>query len=158
MAAANQMTEEGCRYLLQTAAHHGVDIQLLGLNNHRMAEKLRKMSRTSIKLLTAYELAESLPEDSIVMLVDAFDVVFQGSAADILDAYDSLGRPDILFSAEANCWPEVLAADGYCVKAPELPGSRYLNSGGIIGRAGPLSRMWKVAHQAGAGELDEVQR
>lgn len=128
-AAASHMTKEGCHYLLRTAAHYQIDLQIIGMNDERLTQKLQKASRTSIKLLAAYELARVLPEDSLIMLVDAFDVVFQRGIADILEAYDSLGSPDILFSAEANCWPPVLATFGYCDLAPDVAGSKYLNSG-----------------------------
>jgi len=34
-------------------------------------------SKTSIKLISAHQLARTLPENDLIMMVDAFDVVFQ---------------------------------------------------------------------------------
>ncbi|KAK9918191.1 hypothetical protein WJX75_002160 [Coccomyxa subellipsoidea] len=75
------------------------------------------------------------------MLVDAFDVVIQGSVPDILAEYEALGSPGILFSSEANCWPPMLETEGYCelARVRSNKSSRYLNSGGVIGRAA----LWK---------------
>lgn len=67
----------------------------------------------------------------------------------MLKEYERLGTPDILFSAEKNCWPPMLETEGYCILADLQEGadasaSKFLSSGGVIGRAGPLARLWKT--------------
>jgi hypothetical protein len=79
---------------------------------------------------------KNMPDNTIILMVDAFDVIFQMDHFRILTAYQRLGAPDILFSAESNCWPAALleAAGTSCDKIPVLPNNapRFLNSGGWL--------------------------
>ena len=54
--------------------------------------------------------------------------------------YNTLGRPRIMFSAEANCFPPQ-----FCTTHPPPPipvSAKYINTGGVIGRAGALTKFW----------------
>lgn len=42
-----------------------------------ISNSLAGSSKTSIKLIAAHQLAQTLPQDDLLMLVDAFDVVIQ---------------------------------------------------------------------------------
>jgi hypothetical protein len=42
-----------------------------------ISNSLADSSKTSIKLIAAHQLAQTLPKDDLLMLVDAFDVVIQ---------------------------------------------------------------------------------
>ena len=85
--------------------------------------------------LRSWILESDLPDNDVVLFVDAFDVFFQRDLRTIVGRY--LGfRHDVVFGAEAWLWPD---------KSLRFPPShtkyRYLNSGTFIGRVGTLKQM-----------------
>lgn len=76
--------------------------------------------------------------DQIVLFSDGYDTVFVNDSTDIYNRYLGICREaQILISAEVNCYPDPSITQNY----PELDTSyRFVNSGGIIGRAGDLLR------------------
>lgn len=74
------------------------------------------------------------------MMVDAWDVIWQQVPKYVLEQYGKLGHPAILFPAEANCFPFE-----FCDRHPTPPmdvKAKYINTGGVIGRAGNLAAFW----------------
>jgi len=100
--------------------------------------------RNSLKL-DYYKLElEKIPYNEIVLLTDSFDVI-------LIDNYDSIINKflefsvDILISAESKKWPSYVK--NYNNKELVFP---YLNSGAIIGYAGPIlntiQRGYDISH------------
>ena len=137
---------ELCRITLPSAIMHKIPIHVLGLyyNETQLAQQFgtHTLNRKSTKFLYALPYLTSIPDDDVVLFVDAFDVLFQLTTYDIQQRYEALGRPDLLVMTENNCWPPQLRAEGYCDKYPPHPiahrtvkPNRFLNSGAYIGRA-----------------------
>ena len=145
LQVATEITEDACNYLLLSAAFHGIPVRILGLDEDDFGADMRATHdlRTNIKLLSAYKYARDLPKQAIIMFVDAFDVIWQRGVDYVHQTYSRNGRPDILMSAESGVWPQHLES-----KYPALPAglegitSRFLNSGGVVGRAGKLADFW----------------
>jgi len=80
--------------------------------------------------------------DDVVVVVDAFDVLFQGSGEELLDRYLAIERRTgrtLIFSAETmNSYPE-READFPRTDSPW----RYLNSGVVVGRSRALRDLFK---------------
>jgi len=93
-------------------------------------------------------------EDTIVLVVDAFDVLVLAGWDEILEKLTQFSTP-IVFSAEKGCWPDKelstvyppppllpQLSDSESPKTSEQDGPlspyRYLNAGGYIGYAGAL--------------------
>jgi hypothetical protein len=53
------------------------------------------------------KISNTIPENDIVLLVDAFDVWFQVSPATLVERFEELGTSGVLVGAEVNCccWP-----------------------------------------------------
>ena len=122
-----------CR-AIESAIRHDFDIVILGWGI--------KWKGLSQKLEAAQKYASSLPGDDIILFTDAFDVLFTGSAHNILASYFSLNY-DILFAGECGCWPHIMDEPKACFdKYPLSPTPyRYLNSGTWIGKASIAANM-----------------
>lgn len=101
-----EVTKDMCNFLLLSAAVNGVEMRILGWDEgvDDRATWTHDM-RTNVKLIAAHKFAATLPRSDLIMLVDAFDTVWQRDPAYVLRRYNSLGRPPILFSAEVTCFP-----------------------------------------------------
>lgn len=75
-------------------------------------------------------------EEEFVVLTDAWDVVFQGAKTDLETTLAfHLPSGGVLVSGEKNCWPD----QDKQVEYPMGPTPwMFVNSGGIVGRAGDL--------------------
>lgn len=60
----------------------------------------------------------------MIMFVDSYDVIFTGSATEILSRFSEFAAGAV-FSAEGFCWPDASLSKQY----PEAEGKKYLNSG-----------------------------
>jgi hypothetical protein len=119
--------------VLRAAAKQGVELLVLGRD-------LNAPQQHGFKIHFLNETLSGMPDDDVVLFVDAYDVLLtQGSDA-ILSGFYSLGA-DVVFSAEARCHPDR-------ERAPEYPRSatpyRFLNSGAFIGRVAALR--WIIEH------------
>lgn len=74
--------------------------------------------------------------NALVMFTDSYDVIFTGTAEEIIQRYDDSGAT-VLFGAEDFCWPDKSLKSSY-PPAPIENGLRFLNSGGFIGPAWAL--------------------
>ena len=89
------------------------------------------------KVILLRQHLDTLPDDDHVLFTDAHDIRVTGSKEEIMARYWDFGA-DIVFGAERNCWPVKSMENKYITKNfPEIV-YKYLNSGGFIGRVGPL--------------------
>lgn len=123
--------------LLKTFAAKGEKLEVLGLElNCDIGQDLPHVRRLGVKLYKIYEFVHrpTLAPDDIVVFCDAYDVIFCGDRATILERYLAMGRA-IVFGAELGCYPDGWKAGLY----PEAPNPfRYLNSGLFVGRVAAL--------------------
>lgn len=142
MQVTTDVTEDMCNFLLLSAAVVGVELRILGLDEGFGASAdLTHDMRTNVKLVAARKFAATQPRSDLLMLVDAFDTVWQRPANYVWETYSSWGRPPIVFSAEVTCFPPQ-----FCATHPPPPvnvPARYINTGGLIGRAGRLGEFWR---------------
>jgi hypothetical protein len=108
-----------------------------------------------MKLILVANHLERVAADTLVLFVDAYDVVILGGCAQMSQRFLSFGTP-IVFSAELGCWPRGELAPRYPPPRPRgarrmerrvrsfrpppplnLP-QRYLNSGSYMGYAGSI--------------------
>lgn len=115
-----------------TAIFQDIDFIILGGQYANMTEPWLRSenSHLGLKLLEInnYVKNENLPEDDILLITDAFDVVFVGEIDTVIKRYQNLNKA-IIFGAENGCWP----IGPQCERLPNAP-LRGLNSGTIIGR------------------------
>ena len=71
-------------------------------------------------------------DDLIIMFTDSYDVVILAEANEIIEAFEKFDA-NVVFGAEAFCWPDQSLRDQYPML--ETEGKRFLNSGGFIGHA-----------------------
>ncbi|KAL4425810.1 hypothetical protein ABPG75_009826 [Micractinium tetrahymenae] len=109
--------------------------------------------------------------DDLVMFLDAYDVVVAGKEEDIVDAYlatvqgsrTKTGDWPLLFSAEANCFPN--ETDGssracnttgwYATHRPTDTPYKYLNCGSFMGPAKLIA--WLIKENRARPDLDPNQ-
>ena len=125
------------------------------------------------KILAMKSCVESLPDDTIVCFIDAYDVLSFGGLEEIKRKFVEY-KADIIFSSELNCYPienlaryEMIEYNLYDMAyqcpmgtmrkrpfwvRPIETNYKYVNSGGYIGYAGSLKEMfsWK--------SIDEIER
>ena len=141
---------DGLYQSLELNGHSRDQIEVLTILNWRgFIDKIQAM-KTCV---------ESLPEDTIVCFIDAYDVLCFSDKAEIERKFLEYNC-DIIFSSEQNCYPiENLAkyelieytlfernfTGQVGAKRPIETSYKYVNSGGYIGYAGAMRRMfaWK---------------
>ncbi|KAI8618109.1 hypothetical protein BC830DRAFT_1079434 [Chytriomyces sp. MP71] len=122
-----------CHTTLFSAALNDIPLEVYGATPY-FRDKTRgrggKLDRL-LPLLCAID-----PTDAVLM-VDAFDVIFQRGHADIAHTYFARwNSPRFVMSTELNCYPEdVEAVCGKSAQIPEAPlgGFPYANSGVLVG-------------------------
>ena len=98
-----------------------MDIKVLGMGKPYFSH--------SLKLLYMSDFLNTLPEDDIIMFVDAYDVLIISDKKTILEKFLQKKTP-LLFAAEKNCWP----LDNVKDRFPNSPTPfKYINSGTYIG-------------------------
>ena len=86
------------------------------------------------KILYMIETVKNIPDDDIVCFIDAYDVLINSSANEILDKFTSFNCR-VLLGAELNCYPSNYSgqlddiAEALCLPTK----NKYINSGGYIG-------------------------
>lgn len=120
------------RYLEPSCRYH--DIQLDVLRSTRPM-KLAEGGSLREKDLYFRIYLEDLPQDQLVLFTDGYDACFLSGPTEIETKFRAMGQR-VVFAAETNCWPWF---PGLADRFPPSPTSyRYLNSGGIMGRAADL--------------------
>lgn len=132
MTYATDPGQTGLKNFLQPSCeYHGLDLTVLSqLPGQKPGEwKHRQKDRMLASFL------ESVDDEQIILSTDAYDAWFLAGENEILEKYHAFNHP-IVFSAERNCWPH----NSYFLKhyPPSSTPARYLNSGGMIGRAGVI--------------------
>lgn len=126
-----------CIKLNDSARRVNMDIKNLGTN---VAWKGTDMSGPGggqkINLIKEY--LNTLPENDVVLFVDAYDVFFQFDLETITKRYLDM-HSEIIFGAERFCWP-----DGWMAGKHPTPHTnyKYLNSGTFIGRVASLKEFF----------------
>lgn len=109
-------------------AGHRLDLSILGSG--------KPWPRNSVKLRYLSEFLNQLDPQAPVLVVDAFDVTINATAATIIDRFNSL-QAEVIFSAEANFYMRSSAALFYYYwKHYPRPHAlyNYLNSGCFMGK------------------------
>ena len=126
----------GLRRLLTSARHHHVEVDVLGAN---------RTWYNGLKLELLRDFCASLSEDTLVVAVDGYDVIVTGGRGRVANRVQQLlkrhpGR--VVASADQTFY--FRGADERCVGAHYPAGAqpyRFLNSGGLAGRAGDLEKV-----------------
>ena len=130
-------TEESrCELLYRSARAHNVPVVNLGVGEAWTGGDMTGPGG-GMKVNVLRRHLERIPENDIVLFVDAYDVFFGDSLENIVSRYFEMDSA-IVFSAESVCWPNESLASQF----PEVSlGYRFLNSGGFIGRCGALREL-----------------
>jgi hypothetical protein len=120
------------KQLLHSGIHHGIKMKVLGYGLPYQGD--------GHKLSYVKEYLNQLPDEDIVLFVDAYDVLFLANAQTILDTF--LNKNVVcIFAAEhymANSWPLHYLAKFY---PPSPTVFKYLNSGTYMGYVGHLKKV-----------------
>lgn len=127
---ANSLERKTAGFLFDSAEHLGIDVHVAGFN--------QPYFRNGTKLLRMQEALEALPENDVVLFVDAFDVMLVQPKEEILTAFYRLKSP-IVFAGEMNLFPYKKLKKAFSQNTP-FP---YLNSGGYIGYVSALKAFLK---------------
>ena len=118
------------------------------------------------KILLMKQIVDAMDEDDIVCFVDAYDVLVFSDAEEIVRKFRASGK-SILLSSELNCYPpenrdRYDLIEYFTFEQDEAAGTwgtdktrcfttnyKYLNSGGYVGYAGAIKRMfqWKTVDE-----------
>ncbi len=80
---------------------------------------------------------QRLPDDDVMVFVDAYDVLALADEREILAKYDAAGAR-VVYTAEKVCYPDAALAERY----PASPTAyHFLNSGGAFGRVADMRAM-----------------
>lgn len=110
---------------------------LLGLSLDALVVEQSSYSGNRVKdeLLRSY--LAGVDDEEIVLFTDGYDTLMLAGEDEILEKFERAGT-DLLVSAETYCFPwEELAGQYPVTDSPY----RYLNSGGMIGRAGFIKEL-----------------
>ena len=107
--------------LINSCEEYGIQLEILGMDMpyRRNTDKLRVMKNY----------CHQLPEDDLVLFIDAFDVLILSDKQEIVSRFLALDVP-MLMSMEMNCWPSDATAAHH---PPTSSVFKYINTGGYIG-------------------------
>ena len=89
-----------------------------------------------------------MPDEDVVLFTDGYDVFYADNLETITERYEQMDA-DIVFSAEAVCWPEEELAPNFPNLNEPYP---YLNSGTYIGKAKALKELLSYDELADDGD------
>ena len=156
---ANRISSIGCDTLRLNTNIYNNSINYLGLTHRALNRKIThiyKLTNTFQQLKYLYFNPKYDNDNTIVLFVDAFDVVIQSSASHLLQSFIKLEKqiqvldhmetrqkwmyPSniIYFSAETNCYPcnETMYLNEYPYNIDINTRNKYLNAGSWISRVG----------------------
>lgn len=135
---------KGFHQLIESCQKNDIKIDVLGMN--------LPYKGLSDKLIYMREYLSALPDDDIVLFVDAFDVVFLTGQDVILRKFLAMNTP-LVFSVERSCACVPKLGDKY----PKGPTSfRYLNSGTYIGYVWAIKDLLKDLGSINPKDNDQV--
>ena len=126
----------GLQLLKESAANHGVALTVLGTEYNSRQEQALKPHLVREWLKSSLEDGR-VASDDLVVFVDGFDVVLRGGVDAMAAAWQSYGSPELLMSAEQNCWPDKTLAPQFDAAFPTSR-YRYVNSGTYAATAAVL--------------------
>jgi len=116
--------------LLVSARYNGLNVEVLGLG--------QPYKGNGRKFRYYLEYLQTVPENDIILFVDAYDVLILSDQKTILETFYKMNVP-LLVSAETTCFPFRSLFNQY---PPSSSRFKYLNSGGIIGYAGYMKNLF----------------
>lgn len=117
--------ETKCELLKKSAEHFGYNLTIEGIGQNYLGHGL--------KIKNFKKFCEAQDPDTVVMFVDAYDVIFVQPPEVLYNKWQKLFDNTVVFNAETNCHPDVELADEY--PTPENSRFKFLNSGVYMGRA-----------------------
>ena len=128
-------------YLKQTQENHSVNIKYLHSSS---------WNGYMDKIVYMLDTIKNIPDDDVVCFIDAYDVLINSTAYDILDKFKSYNC-NLLIGAELNCFPSDYkfqmdnVGNILNVNTP----NKYLNSGGYIGYKKSIHKLltWKTLQE-----------
>ncbi|CAH8460793.1 unnamed protein product [Dicrocoelium dendriticum] len=138
---------------LRSAERYLFDVKVLGLGTVWSGGDMAKFAGGGQKVRMLRNYLDTLDEkdDSLILFVDGYDVVFTDKKNRLLEEYHKLGSK-ILFGAEDFCWPLRNLEKLYPIVGPNE--KRFLNSGAFIG---PVSYIRKLVSMADIADEDDDQ-
>ena len=90
------------------------------------------------KLKGYHRYLQQIPEDEVVLFIDAYDILILANEKTIVDKFLSMGAP-LVIAAETNCFPFSHLSSHYPLSPTKF---KYLNSGSYLGYAGFIRRIY----------------
>jgi GR25 family glycosyltransferase involved in LPS biosynthesis len=142
-----------CVKLNDSARRVSMDVKNLGTNvDWKGTDMSGPGGGQKINLIRAH--LDTLPENDVVLFVDAYDVFFQFDLNTITRRYLDM-ETEVIFGAERVCWPD----DSMASKHPTPHTNyKYLNSGTFIGRVGTLKEIFAEELKDGDDDQLYIQR
>jgi hypothetical protein len=108
---------------------------------------LQEKYKHSMRLDLLESILSRIPADQVIIMIDAFDVMFNGPLFSVYSLFLDVERmtpPDqhgrkvsILFNGERNCWPDTSIATQYPHQDLSTA-NPFLNAGVMVGRCGSI--------------------
>ena len=132
-------------HVYTVATRHGPELDALRASCHRKGLGLHVLGINNLwqgfgnkYLWTAEYLdLQRLPDDDVMVFVDAYDVLALADEREILEKFRASGAR-IIFTAEKTCYPDPELAERF---PPSPTPFRFLNSGGAIGHVSDIRAM-----------------
>ncbi|KAF1765200.1 hypothetical protein GCK72_005152 [Caenorhabditis remanei] len=135
---------DGLKRLLESAKAFDIKIEVLALGEKWNGGDTRVEQGGGQKIRILSEWIEKYKDasDTMIMFVDAYDVVFNADATTILRKFfEHYSEKRLLFGAEPFCWPDQTLAPDYPIV--EF-GKRFLNSGLFMGYGPEVYKILKL--------------
>lgn len=130
----------------ESAARIGLHTRVLGLGTRAAIGHKNKVG-FGLKLELLQDAVHALHPHTPVLFTDAFDVLLQGTAH-AAAAWIEANPGRVLFAAERSKWPDPTALYPVPLRLP----CAYLNSGGILGRAGDIRALFRAPFDMGTDD------
>lgn len=132
VTVASDLNNQGfVNYLKPSCDFYKLDFRVLKYDNVFYSNRIKDA------LLEGY--LQQIGDDELIFFTDATDAAFLTEENEILDKFYHFNSP-LVFSAEINCWPDT----GFESIYPQTTNHfKYLNSGGFIGKAGYLKKIYQ---------------
>lgn len=123
-------------YVNTSANHHGIYPINIGNNIEWKGTDMKALGG-GMKINLTKEYIKNLPDNDVVLFTDGYDVFYADNLDTIIERYEQMDA-EVIFSAEAVCWPDPNLADEF----PEAPTKyAFINSGTYIGKVGELKKI-----------------
>eukprot|EP00667_Euglena_gracilis_P011817 EG_transcript_12094 len=125
--------------MLRSAVRNNITMHVFGWHEKHLTKKTKV-----VKIPLILAALKTVPPDTVVVMVDAFDVLFADAEATIARRYRELNA-DVVVGCERACYNEMLGQTCY-ERFPRQPsGYGGLNSGALIGKAGAVTELYQLA-------------